>query len=121
MVGKENKRDSIVSARLTDHEHELVKAAAQKREMKLSDFLRAAILQEREDATKTRLAEIETRLAEQDQTIFQVVTALTELRVAMARGIQALLVSAETEEEEKEKARRWVRQNMLVEEEDPGA
>lgn len=109
----------MVSARLTEHELDLVKADAERRNMNVTDYLRTAILQERADVTKTRLAEIETRLAEQDQTIFQLVTAVNELRVAMGRGLRAVLVSNEKEEEDRDAVRRWVRQNLLPEEEDP--
>lgn len=119
MAKKENPRDAMVSARLTEHELDLVKADAERRNMNVTDYLRTAILQERADVTKTRLAEIETRLAEQDQTIFQLVTAVNELRVAMGRGLRAVLVSNEKEEEDRDAVRRWVRQNLLPEEEDP--
>jgi uncharacterized coiled-coil protein SlyX len=119
MADNDDKKERMVSARLTEHERELVQADARKRGMNVSDYLRAAILQQREEATKTRLAEIETRLAEQDQTIFQLVTAITDLRVAMARGVRALLIANEPDEDRRESIRRWIRTNMLPEEEDP--
>lgn len=119
MARKDNPRDSIISARLTEHEHDLVKADAERRGMSVTNYLRAAILQEREEATKTRLAEIETRLAEQDQTIFQLVTVVNDLRVKMALGMRALLLANESEEEGREIVRNWVRQNLLSEADDP--
>ncbi len=119
MAKKENPRDSIVSARLTDHEHELVKADAERRRMSVTDYLRTAILQEREGSSKTRLAEIETRLAEQDQTIFQLVNALTDLRETVAKGVRAILLAGEPDEEKRKTIRRWVQENLLPEDLDP--
>src|SRR5690606_12948971 len=90
---KDELRDHMLSARVSEHEYDLVRTEAQRRRMNVTDFVRSTVLQEQPDATKTRLAEIETRLAEQDQTIFELATALTQLRWSMARGIRAVLLS----------------------------
>tara|TARA_R110002096_G_scaffold48810_7_gene129162 strand:+ start:97 stop:477 length:381 start_codon:yes stop_codon:yes gene_type:complete len=119
MASKKETKDYPVSARLTEREFELILADVKKRGTTRDEYIRSAILQHREDATKTRLAEIETRIKEQDQTIFELVNAITELRVATARGIRAVLLGNEPDEEGRDVVRKWVRQNMLPEEDDP--
>lgn len=119
MKKKDDPKDCNISARFTEHEDALVKAEAARRNMTLSDLVRSALLQQRPESSTARLSEIETRLSEQDQTIFDLVTAVNQFRKALVTATEAILLSNEPNSANHPAIRAWVKQQIALEDAAP--
>tara|TARA_R110002094_G_scaffold181318_3_gene159286 strand:+ start:1954 stop:2337 length:384 start_codon:yes stop_codon:yes gene_type:complete len=120
MTKKENPRDFMASARLTEREMDLVKDEAARRDMTVTDLVRSALLQQRPESTGARLAEIEARIAEQDDTIHDMAIALNRFRETLAEATRAILISNEEDERNHPAITQWVAEELLGQAPDAG-
>jgi uncharacterized coiled-coil protein SlyX len=115
MSKKENPRDWPVSARLTEHELNLVKDDAARRGMNVTDLVRSSLLKQLPGSTGPRLTEIETRITEQDETIFALVTSMNNFRLALAEATEAILLATEKDERNHPAITEWVTEKLRQE------